>query len=200
MRSRRGFTLIEVLVALVVFAISVVGLVALESRSIEAQRAAVELREAERVAQSAMAELESRSFLELVSLNFQGTPVTTLTYDDSQVPAAQRLAHYRRPPADIDENTLVPGAVNDKYLVFRRVQMISNPLAPAPAPPFTDGEQIQAVLLEVTVLWIDGTNPVFPPPASARTEALTLDDLDPVESPWVRSVQLRTIRAFDATI
>ena len=56
----RGFTLMEVLVALVVFAISVVGLVALESRSIDSQRAASQLREAERIAQQEMAALRDR--------------------------------------------------------------------------------------------------------------------------------------------
>ena len=43
-----GFTLVEVLVAIVVFAIAIVGLVAIEGRSIEAQRASAYLREGER--------------------------------------------------------------------------------------------------------------------------------------------------------
>ena len=46
LRVQAGFTLMEVLVALAVFAISVVGLVALEARSIESQRASREIREA----------------------------------------------------------------------------------------------------------------------------------------------------------
>ena len=83
--AQRGFTLMEVLVALVVFAISVVGLVALESRSIDSQRAAAQLREAERIAQQEMAALTSRGFLELIARDFAGNDNPAFPYDDSGV-------------------------------------------------------------------------------------------------------------------
>jgi prepilin-type N-terminal cleavage/methylation domain-containing protein len=204
---QRGFTLIEVLVALVVFAISVVGLVAMESRSLGAQRAANEIREAERVAQDAMAELSSRGFLELLQFDFSGAAVVSLPYDDSAVPAEDRLADYRRAPADIDPQSSeanVPGSVRSVYAVFRRVDVVSDASAvPAVSnPPLlpADLPNVFGLELEVTVLWIDRSNPLYQPPADATPESLTLDMIDTESGnyqPWVRSVQLRTVRIND---
>lgn len=207
---QRGFTLIEVLVALVVFAIAVVGLVAMESRSLEAQRAAASLREGERVAQDVMSDLQSRGFMELLSMNFEGTPNPSFPYDDSGIPAAQRQRDYRRPPADIDADTPIVGEVQGRYLVQRTVDLITNPTNPPSSPPILpnpldpdaehDLARIQGVSLDVVVLWIDDTNPTFPPPAGVRVTDLTpqmADPEDPAFVPYVGTVRLRTIRIND---
>lgn len=195
-RRARGFTLMEVLMALVVFAVSVVGLVALESRSLEAQRAATNLREAERVGQEVMADLLTTSYLGLVNQDFRGTLGPTFPYTDygpSGLEPRLRLRDFRRPPADLDPDEYVPGSVPGKYLVFRRVDAVpdpSNPLVPS------------ALVLQVTVLWIDDSNTTFPPPAGFSTTDLTLEHADPTNAaefrPWVGSVQLRRVRANDS--
>ena len=205
--SQRGFTLIEVLVALVVFAISVVGLVAMESRSIDAQRAANEIREAERVAQEAMAELASRGFLELIQVDFAGNPTPTLPYDDSELDDDLRLSDFRRAPADVDPASAaanVPGSVRSVYAVFRLVDLIAaaNAAPPVSNPPLVPNDlpNVLGLELEVAVLWIDRSNPTYPAPEDATPATLTLDMIDPNDSeyqPWVRSVQLRTVRIND---
>ncbi len=202
---QRGFTLMEVLVALVVFAISVVGLVALESRSIDSQRAAAELREAERIAQQEMAALTSRGFLELIARDFAGNDNPAFPYDDDAVDPGLRQRDYHRPPADIDNADTVVGEVRGQYLVSRRVDWIVNPLNQPTAnpPPTEEWVLVTGVEIEVTILWIDNTNPAFPPPAGMRTIDLTpamVDPADPGFSPYVGHVQLRTVRVNDAVL
>lgn len=195
----------EVLVALVVFAISVVGLVALESRSIDSQRAAAEIREAERIAQQEMAALTSRGFLELISRDFAGNDNPTFPYDDDAVDPGLRQRDFHRPPADIANTDTVVGEVRGQYLVSRRVDWIVNPLNQPSAnpPPADEFVLVTGVEIEVTILWIDTTNPAFPPPAGMRTIDLTRAMVDPADaafSPYVRSVQLRTVRVNDAVL
>src|SRR5690606_15024407 len=154
------------------FAISVVGLVALESRSIESHKASAQIREAERVAQDVMAELGSRAFLELVQRDFESQPNPTFPYDDQGLDVPQRLRAFRPPPADTD--VPAPGAIAGQFLVFRSVDWVVDPLAPPSNPPSDDELQlVNALVLDVTVMWIDDTNPAFPPPALARVEDLT---------------------------
>lgn len=182
--------------ALVVFAISVVGLVALESRSLEAQRAAADLREAERVAQEVMADMMAQSYVGLATTDFMDNPVANFPYtdyDEGGLDPEQRLRAFRRPPADIAADATVPGALAAKYLVFRRVDDVpdpNNPVVPS------------ALILEVTVLWIDDSNGTFPPPAGFTTTDLELEQIDPTNPatflPYVQSVQLRRVRANDA--
>lgn len=210
-RATRGFTLIEVLVSLVVFAIAVVGLVAMESRSLESQRASADLREAERVAQDVMGDLQARGFIELLAVDFQGSLNPSFPYDDSAIDPAQRLRDFRRPPADVDPDTPIVGELQGRYLVERRVDLITDPTDPPTDPPTLpdpldpdvpdDLIRIPAVALEVTVLWIDDTNPNFPPPAGVQVIDLSpemADPTDPAFQPYVGSVQLRTIRVNDA--
>ncbi len=202
---QRGFTLMEVLVALVVFAISVVGLVALESRSIDSQRAAAELREAERIAQQEMAALTSGGFLELIARDFSGNANPTFPYDDEAVDPGLRQRDYHRPPADIANTDTVVGEVRGQYLVSRRVDWIVNPLnQPSSNPPVVaEWVLVTGVEVEVTIMWIDTTNPAFPPPAGLRTIDLTpamVDPADPAFSPYVGQVRLRTVRVNDAVL
>lgn len=186
----------EVLVALVVFAVSVVGLVALESRSLEAQRAASALREGERVAQEAMSDLLATGYMGLVNVDFGGNLGPAFPYDDygdGAIDMALRLRDFRRPPADLPVDDFVIGSVSEKYLVFRRVDAIPDP---------NNAAIPSALSLQVTVLWIDDSVASFPPPAGFTTEDLTLADIDTSDAasfrPYVSSVQLRRIRVNDA--
>lgn len=201
-RAQAGFTLVEVLMALVIFAISVVGLVGLESRSIESQKASAQIREAERVAQETMAELTSRGFLELVRTDFEGNPAPAFPYDDSNVGSEQRLRAFRSPPADTTDAP--PGSVQGQFIVFRTVDWVVDLASPPSNPPLaTDVPLINALMLDVTVLWIDDTNPAFPPPADATVQSLEPSMVvpgDPDFAPYVGHVQLRTIRANDAVV
>ncbi len=201
----RGFTLMEVLVALVVFAISVVGLVALESRSIDSQRAASQLREAERIAQQEMAALTSRGFLELIARDFEGNDNPAFPYDDGDVDPGDRLRDFHRPPADIPNTDIIVGEVRGQYIVSRTVDWIVNPLNQPTAnpPPELEWALVTGVELEVTILWIDDTNPAFPPPETLRIIDITPDMVDPASpsfSPYVSSVRLRTVRVNDAVL
>ncbi|MBC8068683.1 MAG: type II secretion system protein [Deltaproteobacteria bacterium] len=203
-RRQAGFTLVEVLVAIVVFAIAIVGLVAIEARSVEAQRSSAMLREGERVAQEAMSELLSRGFVELVAVDFQGNPGPSLDppYDDADTPVADRLRAYRRPPADQDVDATVIGSIPRSFAVHRSVGWVVDPTNPPPTPPSipADLPLINALVLQVTVLWIDDSNPTMPPPATADVTNITPQMADPGDAayvPWVGAVQLRTVRAND---
>jgi prepilin-type N-terminal cleavage/methylation domain-containing protein len=201
-----GFTLIEVLVAIVVFAISIVGLVAIEARSVEAQRSSSMLREGERVAQEAMAELSSRGFVELLTYDFTGTLGPGLPYSEDGIDPLTRLRSFRRPPADQADTANVIGSLPRTYLLHRSVDWVTDPLNPPsgnpPALP-TDLPLVNAVVLQVTVMWIDDSNPTMPPPATAVVTDLTPDMADPTlpaYMPWVGAVQLRTVRANDTVV
>lgn len=201
-RADAGFTLVEVLVAIVLFAIAIVGLVAIEGRSVESQRASSYMREGERVAQDAMAELMSRSFVELLSFDFAGG-IATLPYDETGIDASTRVRDFRRPPADIAESTDVVGAVRGSFLVFRSVDWVVDPLNPPSGNPpdlTVDLPLINAVVLQVTVLWIDDSNSAVPPPVGQTVLDLTPAMADPTNAayaPYVGAIQLRTVRAND---
>jgi hypothetical protein len=195
----------EVLVAIVVFAISIVGLVAIEARSVEAQRAGALLRDGERVAQEAMAELMSRGFVDLLSADFEGNFPPTMPYDDSNIAAATRLRDFRRPPSDQDAKIDVVGSLRGQYLVHRSVDWVYDIGNAPPNPPTmpTDLPMINAVVLQVTVLWIDDSNPSMPPPDTLFVTALTpemADPTNPAYAPYVGAVQLRTVRANDTVV
>lgn len=206
-RSQAGFTIMEVLVALAVFAISVVGLVALEARSIESQRASREIREGERIAQEAMAQLQSLGFLQLLQQDFEGTPAPSFPYDDQLVDADERLRDMSRPPADIPLTEDVVGSVRSSFIVYRRVDLVVAPGVVLPSPPNVDPADpandigsIGGLELEVLVMWIDHTNPSYPPPEGlAVTDLLPnmADPDDPDFRPYVGHVDLRTVRVND---
>lgn len=201
-----GFTLMEVLVAIVIFAISIVGLVAMEARSAEAQRASSLLRDAERVAQEVMADMQAQGFTQLLTYDFEGNPPPALPYDDTAIPAAQRQRDFRRPPADVADSTNVPGSIRGSFLVVRRVDWVVSPTnMPSANPPVipTDLPLVNALLLDVTVMWIDDSNPTMPPPADLVVTDLTPAMVDPTDAdfrPYVGAVQLRTVRANDAVV
>lgn len=199
--------------ALVVFVISVVGLVAMEGRSIEAQKLAVEIRQAERIAQEEMANLLSRGFIDLLRYDFAGNTGPSFPYDDDNVPPNERLRDLSR--SFVPDGAGNPLRVRDNFLVFRTVRLqvdpnavpnVSNPpiLPPLDDPNATsDLPNILGVELEVLVLWIDRTNPTFPPPADARVVDLLPDMIDPTSAnfkPWVNHVRLRTTRINDVVL
>lgn len=202
-RRQAGFTLMEVLVAIVIFAISIVGLVAMEARSAEAQRASSLLRDAERVAQEEMADLQSRGFTQLLTYDFEGNPPALLPYDDANL---LRQRDFRRPPADLPDATNVPGSIRGSFLVVRSVDwVVSTTNPPSANPPVlpTDLPLVNALRLEVTVMWIDDSNPTMPPPENLLVTNLTLSMIDPASGdfrPYVGAVQLRTIRTNDSVV
>lgn len=186
--TQAGFTMAEVMVALIVFIVAVVGLVAMESRGIEAQRASMETREGERLAQEVMAELLSTSFDELLEFDFAGGSNPVLPYDDVELQTWE-LRDYGAVPNAANERA--PGTRADFYWVGRRIDRW--PVAAASIP--------DALQLQVSVLWIDYTNPAFPPPADIKVSDLRPEHLDPASPsylPFVRGVQLRTVRVNDA--
>jgi prepilin-type N-terminal cleavage/methylation domain-containing protein len=204
-RGEAGFTLMETLVALAVFAISVVGLVALESRSIESQRAARDIRDAERIAQDAMAELDSQGFLQLIAQDFAGNVNPAFPYDDSGVAPATRARDQNRPPADIAATDDVVGSVRGNYIVFRSVDMVFDPAQAPGNPPIlgVDEPLITGLVLDVVVLWIDNSNPAYPADPGYTVDMLTPEMTEPDSGefrPWIGSVRLRHVRANDAVL
>lgn len=178
----------EVMVALIVFIVAVVGLVAMENRGIEAQRASMETREGERLAQEIMAELQATSFDELVEFDFGGGVNPALPYDDVALDTWE-LRDYGSVPNATGERA--PGVRREFYWVGREIDRWPEGGIGAP----------DALQLQVTVLWIDATNPAFPPPADVDVPDLVpanLDPADPAYQPWVRGVQLRTVRVNDS--
>jgi hypothetical protein len=187
-RTQAGFTMGEILVSLVVFVIAVVGLVAMESRGIEAQRGSMETREAERIAQETMAELLATSFAELVEFDFAANPNPGIPYDDMTL-GTWTLRDYGEVPNATGERA--PGQRSDFYWVGRAVGRW--PINGAGTPV--------AVTIDVFVLWIDFTNPAMPPPANVDVGDLNPNFLDPASpdyQPWVRGVRLRTVRVDDS--
>ena len=182
----------EVLVSLIVFTIAVVGLVAIESRGIEAQRASMELREGERIAQEAMQELLNVGFDQLIELDFQNNPSPSFPYDDYDNP---RIVDYGNVPVEDPSNAVRPGIRESFYWVGRQVDVL-----PVGANPQGDADDADAVQLDVTVLWIDYANPAYPPPANVTVDNLIPENIvagDPDYEPWVAGVQLRTVRVND---
>lgn len=187
-RREGGFTMAEVMVALIVFIVAVVGLVAMEARGVEAQRASMETREGERLAQEVMSELQATGFDELVLFDFAGGENPALPYSDVQLQTAKLRAYGAVPNATGERP---PGMRADFFWVGRRIDRW----------PANSVGSPDALQLEVTVLWIDSTNPAFPPPADVDVDDLIPDNLDPASPnylPWVRGVQLRTVRVNDA--
>lgn len=186
--GQHGFTMAEVMVSLMVFIVAVVGLVAMESRGIEAQRASMETRGGERLAQAVMSELMATSFDELIGYDFAGGQNPSLPYDDVGLDTWELRDYGAVPNAS---GARAPGVRADFYWVGRAVERW--PEAGIGIP--------DAIQLQVTVLWIDYTNPAFPPPAEIDVDDLipaNLDPGDPGYLPFVRGVQLRTVRVNDA--
>ncbi len=183
----------EVLVSLIVFVIAVVGIVALQARGIEAQRAAEEMREGERVAQRVMNDLHSEGFHQLAMRSFVDPQAASASLPYSDTAATRQLFDFRGVPNA--DGTATPGQRSDFYAVWRTVRPI----------PFTqntpvDVNQLTGVELEVLVMWVDYSNSAFPPPANVTTAGLVPANAvpgDPAFMPYVQSVRLRTVRMND---
>lgn len=180
--------------ALVVFVIALVGLVATQSRGIEAQQGAMEMREAERVAQFAMNDLHARGFDELAVRRFDGVDVPGPPYADSEgVNGTRLLVDFHGVPVEDPSAVIQPGVREQFYAVFRRVD---------PVPPTAaTADQLDGISLTVQVLWLDTTNPALPPPAAATVATLNPAMVDPTDTTnyrdYVKSVELRTVRLND---
>ena len=190
-----GFTLAEIMVSMIVFVIALVGLVAMESRAVEAQRASMEIREAERIAQEVMSEMQATSFDGLVEQGFDGVADPVFPYSDLAMNSHQ-LRDYRGVPADASGD--VPGTRNDFYWVGRTIERFPND----GDQPLGDPALVDALQLRVDVLWIDASNPQFPPPANVTPDDLEPNNIDPSSGdflPWVRGITLTTVRINDGT-
>ena len=100
-RDEKGFTMAEVLLSIIVFTISVVGVVAMQRASIAAESSAAVLREGQRIGANEMEAMLSRSFNDLVEHDFDGNPSPAYPFDDmNQI----RTFPYRGVPMDVDWN------------------------------------------------------------------------------------------------
>jgi len=195
--------------ALLVFAISLVGLVGLQSRSVETERAANEVREGQKIAAEVMSELQSRSFCDLLLTDFEGGLPASLApdqgYTDAGVdlndPVLRRLRGYARPPMGSDPGTGNWVGVDGKYVVFRRVTWQVDPLAAPPYPPVTEDDYaaIFGLNLEVLVLWVDQTSSNSPPPVGLLPTTLTPAMIQPGDPnfPFVGRVSLTNFKTND---
>jgi hypothetical protein len=156
----------EVMVSLIVFIVAVVGLVAMEARGVEAQRSSMETREGERLAQEVMSELAATGFDELVLFDFAGGQNPPLPYSDVEL-GSDQLRDYGAVPNATGERP--PGLRADFFWVGRRIDRW----------PANGAGSPDALQIEVTVMWIDSTNPAFPPPADIDVDDLIPDNLDP---------------------
>lgn len=188
----RGFTLIEVLMSLAIFVIVLSGIIAMETKSFEAQASARYLRQAERLAQKAMAEARATGFGDLVGRSAKGV-AGGLPHDDV-------IGLF---PSGISDAELAGASERDLskpdfFLVGRRVDQV---MMPNSISAGSNASLVDAVTIVVYVLWIDVSNPAFPPPATAKVEDLELGNIiagNSKFSPWVQGVQLRTVRLNDS--
>lgn len=170
--------------ALVVFVVAVAGMTAMQSRGIEAQRAAMEIREAERVGQQVMSNLQSRGFGELVTTNFADAAATP-PYTDTI--GTRLLVDMSAAPVDDANNVVRPGVREQFFAVYRSVE---------PIPAGALAADMVGVQLVVQVLWVDTTASNNAPPATARANTMTPGQADPSDgafAEWARSVELRTV-------
>ena len=190
-RKQRGFTMTEVMIALAIFVISVAGVVSMESKSFEAQAAAKHLREGQRLAQRVMSEAMASGFSDLVSRSALGE-LGGLPHDDilGSFP-------FSEAPTDYDPENPPPGVSPNFYRIGRRVTQV---MLPGSTPAGNDPALADAVLIEVYVLWLDGSNAAYPPPADVVVEDLTLSNTVAGSAdfqPWVQSVLMRAVRLND---
>jgi type II secretory pathway pseudopilin PulG len=194
--AQKGFTIAEVLLSIIVFTISVVGIVSMQRASIASENSAGVLRAGQRLGTNQMEELQSRSFNDLVEFDFLGSPDPAYPFDDLQL---VRLFPYRGAPMDIDWGTagpaagLPPGMRQNHYRVVRRISALPEGVSPGVAI------DVQAVQLQVWVLWLD-YQPSTPAPEVLTVGQLTPDMLDSTSSnfrPYVQGIHLTTVRAND---
>ena len=177
--------------SLAIFVIAISGIIAMESKSLEAQAAAKYLREGERIAQRLMSQSQAAGFVDLVARDAMGAP-GPLPHDD-----IIGLFSFSDAPADIGAGTMRPGSKPNFYIAGRRVQQV---MFDGSVPAGTDASLVDAVTIDVYVLWIDDSNPSYPPPADVLVEDLRLANItagDPDFAPWVQGVHLRTVRLND---
>ncbi|TPV94060.1 MAG: hypothetical protein B7733_17160 [Myxococcales bacterium FL481] len=194
-RSQAGFTMAEVIVSLIVFIVAVVGVVAMQARGVEAQRAAMELHEGERIASQTMATLAATGFNELVETDFAGNDAPGMPYSDHAL-GTERVVDFRAVPADGDD-VRRPGSRPQFYWVGRMVSPIPEDVVPAGDPSVVD-----ALALDVLVMWIDTTSPALPPDDDGRVDELVPDNVEAGTDdfkPWVAHVRLRTVRVNDGS-
>ena len=188
----------EVLLSIVVFTISIVGIVALQRVSLSADHNSSILREGQRLGANEMEHLLARSFNDLLELDLLGQDNPTFPYDDL---ALTRMFPYRGVPMDVDWSTigtgdsLPPGLRQNQFRVVRRVSALDI----GPPNSNTLSVPIQGLQLEVWVLWLDH-HPSAPAPTALTSQQLSPSMLDPTSNdfrPYVQGIHLTSIRAND---
>lgn len=194
-RRQMGFTMAEVLLSIIVFTISVVGVVAMQRASIAAENSASVLREGQRLASNQMEEMQSRSFNDLVEFDFVGQPNPVYPFDDLQL---VRTFAYRDVPMDVDWNQIAPGQIppgmrRDLYRVVRKISALPEGVLPG------NPVDVQAIQIDVWVLWLD-YQPSSPIPDAVTVDQLIPDMLDSSSvmfRDYVQGVHMSTVRAND---
>lgn len=187
----------EVLLSIIVFTISVVGVVAMQRASLAAENSASVLREGQRIGANQMEDLQSRSFNDLVEFDFQGNLNPAYPYDDFDL---VRLFPYRGVPMDVDfsnatDQEVPVGMRQNNYRVLRRLSALPEGVAPGASI------DIQAIQLEVWVLWLDyqPSNPIPDNISVAQLIPTMLDSTSLDFRPYVQGIHLTTVRANDGT-
>lgn len=197
-KGQEGFTVAEVLLSIIVFTISVVGIVSMQRAALASEASAAVLRAAQRLGSNQMEELQGRSFNDLVEFDFYGNANPTYPFDDLDLP---RTFPYRGAPVDIDwsgagiGDPLPPGMRANNFRVARKISAL-----PVDANP-VDAILVQAIQLEVWVLWLD-YQPSTPVPELVTVDQLLPSMNDPVDAnyrSYVQGIHLTTVRANDGT-
>lgn len=190
-RSQAGFTLAEIMAALVIFVVSVGGIVAMESRAMEAQAAVRHVKGAERIAQRLMSEAMATGFDDLVSTDALGNVSPLPHFDDLG------LVDFRPVPADLSDDEITALPQREFYKIHRRVTQVM----------FQDSERAginpamaDAIAVEVFVLWLEPAVALALPPEDTSIEDLLPENMlsdSPDYQSWVQGVHLRMVRLND---
>lgn len=112
------------------------------------------------------------------------------------------LPYYETPGGESVDPARVLKRYNhgNEYKVLRSVTHIDDPADPwVPALGICD--KVHALQYDVTVIWIDYSNPVFPPPASASLATVNNTNyIDPSQNefePYYSHVRMTSVRGND---
>lgn len=191
-KATRGFTLIEVMMSLAVFVVGLSGIIAMQTKSLEARAAAKYVQEGERLAQRLMAQARGSGFADLVGRDHAGNPGSLPHLNDDL-----GLFGYGDRPWDHLDDANEPVVKQGFYRAIREVHQV---MIDGSVPAGNSSVLVDAVRIDVYVLWIDDSNTAYPPP-----ENLEVANLQPTHIqaghddyiPAVQGVHLRTVRLND---
>lgn len=178
--------------SLAVFVVGLSGIIAMQTKSLETRAAAKYVQEGERLAQRLMSQARGSGFADLVGKDHAGNS-GSLPYENDDL----GLFGYGSRPWDHLDDVNEPVVKAGFYHGVRQVHqvMLDGSVAAGNSSVLVD-----AVRIDIYVLWIDDSNTAYPPPAN-----LTVQDLKPTHIqaghddylPAVQGVHLRTVRLND---